>query len=106
VLNRWYAEKIAREWNVPRAGVGYVTSFDVRKDYLDQFPVQQAGGRDGLEYWIPAEGLDEFNANIAGPIKEKATSQQQHAPLPLTSHMERGLLRPDPAPPGLPPYGK
>jgi hypothetical protein len=48
-LNRWYATKIAREWNAPRDGVGYVTRFDVRKAYLDQFPVQQAGGREVLE---------------------------------------------------------
>lgn len=72
VLNRWYATKIAREWNVPHGGVGYVTTFDVRKDYLDRFPVQQAGGRDVLEYWIPAEELHEFNANIVGAIIEKA----------------------------------
>jgi hypothetical protein len=72
VLNRWYATKIAREWNVPHGGVGYVTAFDVRKDYLDRFPVRQAGGRDVLEYWIPAEELEEFNANIAGSIREEA----------------------------------
>jgi hypothetical protein len=72
VLNRWYATKIAREWNVPRGGVGYVTTFDVRKSYLDQFPVQQAGGREVLEYWIPAEELVGFNENITGVIREVA----------------------------------
>jgi hypothetical protein len=72
VLNRWYATKIAREWNVPHGGVGYVTRFDVGKDYLDRFPVQQAGGRDVLEYWIPAEQLDEFNENVTGLITEAA----------------------------------
>jgi hypothetical protein len=44
----------------------------VRKDYLDRFPVQQAGGRDVLEYWIAAQDLDEFNANITGAILEEA----------------------------------
>jgi hypothetical protein len=72
VLNRWYATKIAREWNVPRGGVGYVTRFGVRKDFLDRFPVQQAGGRDVLEYWIPAEELGELNENLTGPIIEEA----------------------------------
>ena len=72
VLNRWYATKIAREWNVPHGGVGYVTRFDVRKAYLDQIPVQQAGGREVLEYWIPAEELGEFNENITGVIREVA----------------------------------
>lgn len=51
VLNRWYATKIAREWNVPSGGVGCVTSFDVRRDFLARCEVQQVGGRDVLEYW-------------------------------------------------------
>src|SRR4051812_47376274 len=68
VLNRWYATKITREWNVPHGGVGYVTRFDVRKSFLDRYSVRQAGGRDVLEYWIPAEDLDELNANIIGAI--------------------------------------
>jgi hypothetical protein len=79
VLNRWYATKITREWNVPHGGVGYVTRFDVRKDYLDQFPVQQAGGRDVLEYWIPADQLGEFNENITGGI---FTEARYLAPIP------------------------
>jgi hypothetical protein len=68
VANRWYATKIAREWNVPAKGVGFVTRFSVRRDFLARYPVQQAGGREVLEHWVPAEDLDEFNANIVGPI--------------------------------------
>lgn len=44
VMNEWYATKIAREWNVPHAGVGYVTEFDVEAAYLEKFAVQQVGG--------------------------------------------------------------
>jgi hypothetical protein len=72
VLNRWYATKIAREWNVAAEGVGYVTRFEVERSYLDRHPVRQAGGRDVLEYWIPAEELDEFNTHIVGAIREEA----------------------------------
>lgn len=72
VLNRWYATKIAREWNVPARGVGYVTRFDVQRSYLDHYEVQQAGGRDVLEYWIPAEELDDLNAHIVGTIITEA----------------------------------
>ncbi|MEJ2852314.1 MULTISPECIES: hypothetical protein [unclassified Saccharothrix] len=68
VANRWYAVKIAREWNVPAGGVGFVTRFDVDAAFLARYPVQQAGGRDVLEHWVPAEDLDEFNAHIVGPI--------------------------------------
>lgn len=72
VLNEQYATKIARDWNVPASGVGYVTRFDVEADYLSQFPVRQAGGRDILEYWIPADRLEEFNDHIVGHIVEVA----------------------------------
>jgi hypothetical protein len=36
---------------------------------LERYEVQQVGGRDHLEYWIPAEDLDEFNRHIVGPIE-------------------------------------
>ena len=69
VTTEEYAIKIARDWNVPASGSGYVTRFEVRKDYLDKFDVQLAGGRDHAEYWIPAEELDDFNAAIVGLIE-------------------------------------
>ena len=71
VLTFDYAEKIARGWNTKDAAsgfVGYVTKFEVRKSYLDGYEVQTAGGRDCLEYWIPAEDLELFNDNIVGEI--------------------------------------
>jgi hypothetical protein len=68
VLNEDYATRIASDWNVKASGVGYVTRFEVRKAYLDRHDVHQVGGRTILEYWIPAENLDEFNANIVGTI--------------------------------------
>lgn len=64
-----YAVKIARDWNVPASGSGFVTRFEVRKDYLDQYDVQDAGGKAHREYWIPAEELDAFNAAIVGKIE-------------------------------------
>ena len=66
---RAYATKIARDWNVPRGGAGFVTRFKVRKSYLDRYEVHQVGGREHLEYWIPAEELDEFNEHIVGQIE-------------------------------------
>jgi hypothetical protein len=69
VLDEEYAIKIAREWNVPHHGVGYVTRFRVESEFLRCYPVQQAGGRTILELWVPAEELDEFNAHLVGPIE-------------------------------------
>ena len=69
VTTEEYAVKIARDWNVPASGSGFVTRFHVRKDYLDQFEIQDAGGKAHREYWIPAEDMDAFNAAIIGKIE-------------------------------------
>lgn len=81
VLNEAYAVLIARDWNVPASGAGYVTRFEVRTDFLDNYEVQQAGGREILEYWIPAEDLAEFNRNIVGTI-EVVRRFPEDAPVP------------------------
>jgi hypothetical protein len=69
VLSEEYAIKIARDWNVPNGGAGFVTQFEVRKDFIVRYAVQEAGGRAHLEYWIPAEDLDAFNQAIVGEIR-------------------------------------
>lgn len=72
VLTEDYAVRIAREWNTkdPNSGfVGYVLQFEVNAQFLSRYDVQEAGGRDLREYWIPAEELTAFNANIVGPIR-------------------------------------
>ena len=68
VLNEAYANQISREWNVPRYGVGHVLKFEVSDAYLEQYEVQKVGLDHHLEYWIPAEDLDNFNAHIIGKI--------------------------------------
>lgn len=69
VLTRDYAIKIARDWNVKQSGAGYVTRFKVRRSFLGRYNVENAGGSQHQEYWIPAEHLPDFNSNIVGPIE-------------------------------------
>ena len=69
VLTEDYAVKIARDWNVPASGAGYVTRFAVKRRFIAKYNVQEAGGRSHLEYWIPAEDLDAFNDAIVGLIE-------------------------------------
>jgi hypothetical protein len=69
VLSEDYAVKIARDWNVPASGSGFVTRFQVRRSFLQNYRVQKAGGSAHLEYWIPAEEMAAFNAAIVGEIK-------------------------------------
>lgn len=77
VLNEQYAIMIARDWNVPASGSGYVTRFAVDREFAHRYPVQQVGGRDILELWVPAEELDEFNRHIVGLIE---VVHEFHAP--------------------------
>lgn len=72
VLSEDYAVQIARDWNVPASGSGFVTRFEVLKDFLDRYRVEHAGSKAHLEYWIPAEDLPDFNKAIVGRIKVTA----------------------------------
>jgi hypothetical protein len=85
VLTVEYARQIARDWNTrdEHSGyAGYVLQFRVELEFLANYQVQRAGSDAHLEYWIPAEELDEFNRNIVGPI-EVIESYCAEAPLPF-----------------------
>lgn len=71
VLHEEYATQIARDWNAKNSPsrVGYMTRFAVKAEYLAQYQVRKVGGVRHLEYWIPAEKLEEFNQNIVGKIE-------------------------------------
>jgi len=80
VLNKEYAEQIARDWNTRDGGIGYVLRFEVEREYLKQFSIQTAGSRIHQEYWIPAGELDELNRHIVGPIEMIAEFQSPITP--------------------------
>ncbi len=68
VLDEDYAIQIARDWNVPTSGVGYVTRFEVEADFAARYATQVAGSAKHRELWVPAEELDAFNAHLVGVI--------------------------------------
>ena len=68
VTNEQYAIELT-QWNITDFGKGYVTKFEVRKEFMDRYPIKKVGGRDHTEWWIPAEDLEELNANIVGKIE-------------------------------------
>jgi ribA/ribD-fused uncharacterized protein len=69
VLNEEYASQIAKQWNVPSSGSGFVTKFEVDKNYLLKYKVQNVGGDNHNELWVPAEDLEEFNQHIMEKIQ-------------------------------------
>lgn len=69
VTNEDYAIQIARDWNVPASGSGYVTRFHVRADFMQRYSLQTVGGREHTEWWVPAEELEQLNDHIVGLIE-------------------------------------
>src|SRR5215831_6565903 len=69
VLNEEYARQVARDWNVPASGAGYVVRFALRKSFADRYPVRTVGGSVHQELWVPAEELPELNRNIVGKLE-------------------------------------
>lgn len=69
VTNEAYAVEIARDWNVPASGSGFVTRFAVNKAFMDRYPLHQVGAAHHTEWWIPAEDLEALNDHIVGFIE-------------------------------------
>lgn len=69
VTNEQYAVEIARDWNVPASGSGYVTRFRVRTAFMSRYQIHQVGASHHTEWWVPAEELEELNRNIVGVIE-------------------------------------
>ncbi|GAA4337184.1 hypothetical protein GCM10023149_46500 [Mucilaginibacter gynuensis] len=69
VTNEEYAIQIARDWNVPASGSGFVTRFSLPAVYLEKYEIQNVGGPIHNELWVPAEDLEEFNDHIVGSIE-------------------------------------
>jgi hypothetical protein len=73
VTDEQYAREITIRWNVPSNGVGHVTRFEVRKDFMDQYEIRKVGTTYHTEWWIPAADLDSLNNNIVGCIQVMGT---------------------------------
>lgn len=69
VTNEQYAREITTKWNVRDSGVGYVTRFEVKKEFMDKYEVHQVGASYHTEWWIPASELEHLNQNIVGQIE-------------------------------------
>jgi hypothetical protein len=69
VTNEQYAREIAGRWNVKDSGAGFVTRFEVRREFIDRYEIKRVGAAHHTEWWIPAEDLEELNKNIVGKIE-------------------------------------
>ncbi len=69
VTNEQYAIEIARDWNVPASGQGFVTRFDVLRTFMDSYAIHTVGAAHHTEWWVPAEELESLNDHIVGAIE-------------------------------------
>lgn len=69
VTNEQYAKEIAVQWNIKDSGVGYVTRFRVRQEFMARYTIERVGGAHHTEWWVPADHLEELNDNIVGLIE-------------------------------------
>lgn len=69
VTNEKYAKEIATRWNIKDSGVGYVTRFKVKADFMKRYRIEQVGASHHTEWWVPAEDLEELNDSIVGLIE-------------------------------------
>lgn len=85
VTNEFYASEIARRWNVPDSGCGFVTRFRVRNGFADRFSVHLVGAGMHREWWIPADLIPELNDNLLGRIEVVEVWGAAHAFMDLVS---------------------
>ena len=69
VTNEQYAIEIASQWNVKDSGVGFVTRFQVKREFMDRYEIQTVGAAHHTEWWVPDAALGELNDNIVGEIE-------------------------------------
>lgn len=69
VTNEQYAIEIARNWNVPASGQGFVTRFEVQRSFMAAYAIHTVGASHHTEWWIPAEELEALNDHIVGLIE-------------------------------------
>ncbi len=84
VTNEQYAIDIASDWNVKDSGIGYVTKFSVKKEFVDKYKVEKVGGANHTEWWIPAEDLETLNDNIVGEIEVLSEYRSKDKPEPFS----------------------
>jgi len=69
VCNVEYAILIARDWNARDEGSGHVVRFEIEENFIARYERKIVGARIHEEYWIPAEDLEDLNANLRGLIE-------------------------------------
>ena len=67
-INQRYAEMIARQWEVPLHGAGYVVRLILPEPVMKYFDLETVAYEEHLEYRVPTCELDRINHHLVGEV--------------------------------------
>ena len=92
-LSQCYAEMIARQWDVPIYGAGYVMRLTVPAQIMQQYDLQTVAYEEHLEYCVPRSELPHINASLLEEVQVVSAFVNQHSySIPLGTKPLSGLI--------------
>ena len=64
-----YAEMIARQWQVPLHGAGYVVRLELPVEVIRQYDMETVAYEDHLEYRLPVSEVATVNRHLVGEVE-------------------------------------
>ncbi len=88
-----YAEMIARQWEVPLHGAGYVVRIVLPEDALRQYDLETVAYEEHLEYRVPSVELADLSRELVGAVQPVAAfMDRQSYSIPLGSRPLASLI--------------
>ena len=88
-----YAEMIARQWEVPLHGAGYVVRIVLPEDALRQYDLETVAYEEHLEYRVPTSELADLSRELVGAVQPVAAfMDRQSYSIPLGSRPLASLM--------------
>lgn len=78
-LQQRYAEMIARQWEVPVHGAGYVVCLVLPRRALAEYDLETVAYEEHLEYRVPVCDLPRLNRQLVGRARLVSTFREQHS---------------------------
>ena len=88
-----YAEMIARQWEVPLHGAGYVVRVILPADIVGQYDLETVAYEEHLEYCLPVGELKSINNHLLGDVRPvSAFLNNQSYSIPLSTRPLSSLI--------------
>ena len=78
-LNQCYAEMIARQWQLPSHGAGYVARIQLPYSALKRFELDTVAYEEHMEYRVPVGELQALSRRLLQPLELVSAFVTQHS---------------------------